>query len=168
MQKFYRSNDESTEELDFFSTAKYLEVDKNTPRESIGADYYELLDKNKKAFAVATTEELPETKMKGGRDSASFVLKILKSNQIKHFKGYTEDDELYIRKVLNLIEEGGLPKQTAKTLIKDLSSETNPLKILAKLKTNIAPEFFKEAIAESAAQTSGPREVILSEYLASK
>lgn len=106
--------------------------------------------------------------MKGGRDSATFILKILKSNQVKHFKGYTDDDELYIRKVINLIEEGALPKQTAKTLAKELSKEPNPLRILARLKTNIAPEFFKEPIAESAAQTSGPREVILSEYLISK
>jgi superfamily II DNA/RNA helicase len=168
LQKFYLSDDQKTEELDFFSAAKYLEVGKNTPRETMGADYYDLLDKNKKAFALATTEEMPETKIKGGRDSASFVLKILKSNQVKHFKGYTEDDELYIRKVMGLIEDGGLPKQTAKTLVKELSKESNPLKILAKLKTNIAPEFFKEPIAESSAQTAGPREVILSEYLLSK
>ena len=168
LQKFYFSDDKSTQELDFLSAAKCLEVEQNTPRQSLGADYYELLDKNKKAFAMATAEELPETKMKGGRDSATFVLKILKSNQIKHYKGYTEDDELYIKEVLNLIEEGGLPKQTAKTLVKELGKETNPLKILAKLKTNIAPEFFKETAAESAAQTSGPREVILSEYLVSK
>ena len=168
LQKFYFSDDKSTQELDFLSAAKCLEVEENTPRQSLGADYYELLDKNKKAFAMATAEELPETKMKGGRDSATFVLKILKSNQIKHYKGYTEDDELYIKEVLNLIEEGGLPKQTAKTLVKELGKETNPLKILAKLKTNIAPEFFKETAAESAAQTSGPREVILSEYLVSK
>lgn len=166
LQKFFLSGDSSTQEQDFLTAAKYLEVTKGTPRQSVGSDYYELLDKNKKAFAMATTEEVPETKMKGGRDSATFVLKILKSNQVKHFKGYTEDDEIYIKEVIDLIEEGGLPKQTAKTLVKELGKETNPLKILAKLKTNIAPEFFKEPIAESAAQTSGPREVILSEYLA--
>ena len=96
------------------------------------------------------------------------MLKILKSNQIKRFKGYTDEDELYVKEVITLIEEGGLPKQTAKTLVKELGNEANPLKILAKLKTNIAPEFFKEPVAESAAQTSGPREVILSEYLVSK
>jgi len=168
LQKFYISDDKATQELDFLSSAKYLEVEQATPKQSIGTDYYKLLDKNKNAFAMATTEEVPETKMKGGRDSATFVLKILKSNQIKHFKGYTDDDELYIKELINLIEEGGLPKQTAKTLVKELSKETNPLKILAKLRTNIAPEFFKEPIAESAAQTSGPREVILSEYLVSK
>ena len=168
LQKFYLADDKKAEELDFFAAVKYLEVSKNTPRQSLAPSYYELLEKNKKAFALATTEEMPEPKMRGGRDSASFVLKILKSNQVKHFKGYTEDDELYIRKVINLIEDGGLPKQTAKTLVKELSKDPNPLKILARLKTNITPEFFKEPVAESAAQTSGPREVILSEYLISK
>ena len=168
LQKFYLAGNRPTEELDFFATVKYLEVDKNTTRQSINPDYYEFLEKNKKAFTQTTTEEVPGTKMKGGRDSATFILKILKSNQVKHFKGYTDDDELYIRKVINLIEEGALPKQTAKTLSKELSREPNPLKILARLKTNIAPEFFKEPIADSAAQTSGPREVILSEYLVSK
>jgi len=168
LQKFYFSDDKSTQELDFLSAAKCLEVEQKTPRQGVGADYYEFLAKNKKVFAMATAEEVPETKMKGGRDSATFVLKILKSNQVKHFKGFTEDDESYVKEVINLIEEGGLPKQTAKTLVKELSKETNPLKILAKLKTNIASEFFKESVADSAAQTSGPREVILSEYLVSK
>jgi len=168
LQKFFLSDDKLTQELDFLSAAKYLEVEQNIPRQSLGSEYYELLDKNKQAFAVATTEETPQIKMKGGRDSATFVLKILKSNQVRHFKGYTEDDESYLKEVINLIEEGALPKQTAKTLVKELSKETNPLKILARLKTNIAPEFFKEPIAESAAQTSGPREVILSEYLMSQ
>jgi len=36
---------------------------------------------------------------------------------------------------------------------------------LAVLQKNIAQEFLQEHLSESAAQTSGPREVILSEYL---
>ena len=165
VQKFYLAAHEQPQELDFFSAAKQLEAEKGTKRENLGPDYYDLLKNNKEAFLLATTEEVPETTMKGGRDSASFVLKILKSNQIRYFKGFTDDDELYIKRVVTLLEEGGLPKQTTKTLAKELSKDGTPLKILAKLKTNIAPDFFKEPLAESAAQTSGPREVILSEYL---
>ena len=168
LQKFYLANSQSTQELDFFSAARQLEVDKDTQRQSLPQDYYDLLDLNKKAFQSATTEEMPEAKMKGGRDTATFVLRFLKSNQIKHFQGYTEDDELYIKQVIKLIEEGGLPKQTTKTLQKELSKELNPIKVLGILKKNIPSEFFKETMAESAAQTSGPREVILSEYLISK
>jgi len=167
LQKFYQVGDVAPEELDFMAAARLLEVDKDTKRRSLSADFYDLLEKNKKEFRAATTEEIPHLKMKGGRDSATFVLRFLKSNEVKHFKGFTDADELYIRKVITLLEEGALPKQTTKTLVKELSKETNPFKILAKLKTNIAPEFFKDTAAESSAQTSGPREVILSEYLIS-
>ena len=165
LQKFYLAQNQSTQELDFFSAARQLEVDEDTQRQALAQDYYDLLEMNRKAFQLATTEEVPETKMKGGRDAATFVLRFLKSNQIKHFQGYTDDDELYIRDVIRLIEEGGLPKQTTKTLQKALSKEINPIKILGILKQNIPSEFFKETMAEGAAQTSGPREVILSEYL---
>jgi len=47
----------------------------------------------------------------------------------------------------------------------ELKQTISPLKILAVLQKNVAPEFLKEHLSESAAQTSGPREVILSEYL---
>jgi len=40
-----------------------------------------------------------------------------------------------------------------------------PLKILSIFRSGIPQEFFKEHISETAAETSGPREVILSEYL---
>jgi hypothetical protein len=43
-----------------------------------------------------------------------------------------------------------------------------PLKVLALLQNNIPNEFLESHIAESAAHTFGPREVILSEYLISE
>jgi len=168
LQKFYLANDQSTQELDFFSAARQFEVDTDTQCQPLPQNYYDLLEVNKKAFQSATTEEVSEMKMGGGRDAATFVLKFLKSNQIKHSQGYTEDDELYRKQVIKLIEEGGLPKQTTKTLQKELSKKLNPLKVLGILKKNIPSDFFKETMAESAAQTSGPREIILSEYLIGK
>lgn len=168
LQKFYLAQNQSTQELDFYSAARQLEVDKDVERQPVPQDYYDLLEMNKKAFELATTEEVPEARMRGGRDTATFVLRFLKSNQIKNFQGYTEDDEIYVKQVIKLIEEGGLPKQTTKTLQKELSKELNPIKILGILKKNIPSEFFKETMAESAAQTLGPREVILSEYLIGK
>ena len=76
---------------------------------------------NKEAFYQTTTEEIEsQPKMRGGRDSATFVLRILKSNQVRYFKGYTEDDELYVQRVARLIEEGALPRQTTKTLVQEI------------------------------------------------
>jgi len=169
LQKFFIVSKEKPQELDFISAAKLLETAQNTKREKLGKDFYELLDKNKKAFELATIEEMPELKMRGGRDTATQMLKILKA--VRDFRKFTEDQELYLRKVMREIEEGGLPKQTTKKTLQELNRELknglNPLRILGVLQKNIPSDLLKEHIAESAAQTLGPREVILSEYFTS-
>ncbi len=168
LQKFFLTDAPTSGELDFLTAAKWFEVEKETPRISMGKDFYPLLDKNKKAFEQATSEERQEFAGKGGRDSAAQIIRILKVKEIRKCKGYIEEDEDYIQKVIRLLEEGGLPKQTAKTVLKSLDQELkngiNPLRIIALLRSNIAPEFFRETMAETAAQTAGPREVILSEF----
>ena len=167
LQKFYQSAGSKTQELDFLAAAAILETGQDTLRRSPCSDYYDLLQKNKEAFQMATTDEdVPEMKMKGGRDVATNLLRILKA--IRRFEKFTDDDELYIQQVMKLIEEGGLPKQTAKHLQKELVHESRPLRILAKLRLNIPAAFFKETLAEQISPNSGTREVILSEYLIGK
>ena len=168
IQKFYLANLSEAKEMDFVQAAKILEAANETEQVKAAAEFYQLLDFNKKEFQFATTDQAMELATKAGRDNASTVLRFLKSKQVKEFKGYTDEDEDYIKSVIKLLEEGGLPKQTTKTLVKELSEETNPLRILGILKTNIPNEFFQDTLAESSAKTSGPREVILSEFLAAK
>jgi len=172
LQKFFLATkkDNDSRELDFITAAKLLETSPNTKRAKLGPEFYELLGENKEAFELATTEEMPEAKARGGRDSATQVLKILKA-VMRDTRKLTDDQEAYLRRVMKELEEGGLPKQTAKTVRKALDQELigleviNPLKVIAVLQTTIPSNLLKEHRSESAAQTSGPREVILSEYL---
>ena len=166
LQKFFVVGKEKPKELDFMSVAKMLETTENIKRENLGKDFYPLLDKNKKAFESITIEEMPELKMRGGRNTATQMLKTLKA--VRDFRKFTDDQELYLRKVMKEIEEGGLPKQTTKKTLQELNKELknglDPLRILTVLQKNIPTDLLKEHISESSAQTSGPREVILSEY----
>lgn len=169
LQKFFLAGKGESEEIDFMGAAGRLETETKTSREKLPADFYDKLEKNKEAFTFTTTEEAEEMKApRGGRDSTVQVLKILKA--IRDFRQYTEDQEAYLKRVMNRLEEGALPKQTAKTVLRALEKELktgnpNPLKVLALLQNNIPDEFLESHIAESAAHTFGPREVILSEYL---
>lgn len=170
LQKFFIvGNKRAAEELDFLRAASFLEADTVEKRQHLGKSFFPLLDDNKEAFRFATTEELEhmETATKG-RDNAVSLLKILRVRDIRQFKGYTEEDEAYIERVIRELQDGGIPKQTLKETMKLLKSEMeggiHPLKILAVLRTSIPEEFFKEILASSAAKTAGPREVILSEY----
>ena len=169
LQKFFTVGANKSEEVDLIRAAGQLESQTKTPREKLPADFYDKLEKNKQAFTFATTEEDVEFKaQRGGSDSTLQVLKILKA--VRDFRQYTEEQEAYLKRVMNRLEEGALPKQTAKTVLKALEKELkigkpNPLKVLALLQNNVPDEFLEGHIAESAAHTSGPREVILSEYL---
>lgn len=167
LQKFFIADDYSSKELDFFDATKVLEARYETPRKNIGTDFYEYLERNKQEFEFATSEVVQESRSTAGRDSASKILRILKTKEIKNFKGFTDEDELYIKQVSILLEEGGLPKQTAKNLHKSLSLEKSPLKMLAHLR-KIPQEYFADNHAERSAKNYGPREVILSEYLTSE
>ena len=167
LQKFFLVGKKPPEELDFISSAKILEADVETPRATLGKDFYDLLEKNKKAFEFATAEEMPEHKARGSRESAAQLLKVLKA--IRDFRQFTDEQEVYLKTLIRQLEEGGLPKQTARKALQEINKELkngiNPLKLLTVLQKNIPSEFLKEHISESAAQTFGPREVILSEFL---
>ncbi|MHA1401440.1 MAG: helicase-related protein [Candidatus Heimdallarchaeaceae archaeon] len=174
LQKFYLiSVKKKPEELDFIQAAKTLESKASEKRYDIDEDFYKLLDENKKAFELATVEELPEIKRKGGRSSESYLLQILKAKNVRRFPGFTDEDEAYLENVIREIEEGGLPKQTTKRLAKQLKEELkkgiNPLKILALLRIHTPEVFLEEMYAgRSSAKIYGPREVILSEYFIGK
>lgn len=151
-------------ELDFFNAAELLRATPEIPREKLQTQFYEYLAKNKHEFIASTIEE-PELipSRRGGRSSEVKLTHIVKA--ILRMKGFTDDDEEYLRKVLNLLEEGILPKQTAKSILKHIGKETNHIKIYGIIRKNISDDFFAQGITEPIGASSGPREVILSEYL---
>ena len=114
LQKFFLATpDNDAIELDFLSAAKLLESTPDDVKEKLPKHFFDLLDRNKEAFIFATTEEMPQQTLRGGRDSAANILRILKAT-LKNTQKLTEEQELYLKKVIIQLEEGGLPRQTAK------------------------------------------------------
>ena len=95
------------------TAAGMLESNPDEKKKKLPVEMYDLLDKNKEAFIIATTDEMTEPQRRRGRDSAANILRILKAT-MKNTQKFTEDQELYLKEVLIQLEEGGLPKQTAK------------------------------------------------------
>lgn len=171
IQKFFMANIAGeSQELDFMSAARTLESNEETKKIDLGNkdNFYKLLDKNKQAFIFATTEELPDTKLRGGRDSVTQILRILRA-ALKDRRQFTDEQELYLKKVIEQLEGGGLPKQTTKETLKALELElkngVNQFKILAVLQNSIPKNLLEGHFAGNSSSAFGKREVILSEYL---
>jgi superfamily II DNA or RNA helicase len=173
LQKFFLATGaDEGRELDFLTAAKLLEATPETARNRIGPAFYELLARNKEAFLFATTEDMPEPASRGGgRDAATQVLRFLKA-AMKDRRQLTDDQEAYIKKVMLRLEEGALPKQTARETLKALSQlkgrDINSLKVLAVVQTTIPARLLEGHYAEHNPQVFGAREVILSLYLTGK
>ena len=169
LQKFFiADNSTHSKELDFISAAKLLESSKEDKKQQLSEHFYELLDKNKNAFLNATIEDIIAPEIRRGRDSALGIRAILKA-AFKNTMQLTDDQELYLKKVLLQLEEGGLPKQTTKETLKALNSlgndVHNPFKVLAVLQTQIPERLLESHYAENKPSVFGKREVILSMYL---
>ena len=111
---------------------------------------------------------MPEPVSRGGRDTATQLFRFLKA-VMKDRRQLTEDQEGYLKKVMLRLDEGALPKQTAKETLKavnDLKGEakTNSLKILGALQSSIPAGLLEGHRAGQAGARTGRREVILSEY----
>jgi len=169
LQKFFITDKMSdAKELDFMDAAGIIESSVEINKQKLGKSFFNLLDKNKDAFIAATTEEMIEPQKRRGRDSATQMLKIIRAT-LKNSQKYTEDQENYLKRVILQLEEGGLPKQTAKETLKSLKALKqdliNPFKVLGTLQTHIPERFLHEHYAEQNPRSFGKREVILSMYL---
>jgi len=142
---------------------KLMRCEPETQRKQIGNDFYRLLDRNKEAFEFATSEaaEVEDS----GRDNSAKILRRLRSRDIRTFKGFTDEDEDFIKQVIRLLEDGALPRPTVKKVYAGVKDEINPLKILGVLKRDVSDHFLRPTRAESSRFSQAPREVILSEYL---
>ena len=165
LEKFFLCGGASEEakELDFMTAAETLKCEPNAKRKQIGNDFYPLLDRNKVAFEFATSEvaEVEET----GRDNSAKILRRLRSREVRTFKGFTDEDEDFIKQIIRLLEDGALPRPTTKKVYAGLKDEINPLKILGILKRDVSAHFLRPTRAEQSRFSQAPREVILSEYL---
>ncbi len=171
LQKFFVANSQNptAQEIDFITAATLLESKEQEPRKSLPREVYNLLDKNKEAFIIATTEEMAEPVKSRGQDNSLRLLKILKANQ-KNTQQLTDEQEQYLQNVIHKLENGSLPRQTVKRTLEKVNQLSgddiqNPIKVLALLQTHISSRLLEEHYAETSSTSTGTREVILSLYL---
>jgi len=163
LRKIFVANEITVEEVDFFRAAEILKSEKDIRREKLDVEFYKYLEANKKEFEDVFREEGEEPKNLSGRSQEAKLIKIIKA--IIKTKEFTDEDEEYLQKVLMLLAEGGIAKATIKRIIKEVGNEINPLKILAKIREGIYSNVFQGTFTNSSADISGPKEIILSEYL---
>ncbi len=171
LDKFFVSADRetATTELDFMSAAMLLKPsDPLEAKQPMPPVFYELLERNRSAFTDATTADITlDAPTHRGNPNDTFILRRLKDNAVRRCQQFMDEDEQFVERVIRLIEDGALPRVTARTVAAALRAPENlpPLKVLGVLRRAIRQELFEINPAIRAGAVVAPREVILSSLL---
>ncbi len=164
LKKFCLASERAVRELTFFAAADCFACEPDTKRMPLPKAFYPLLEKNKQEFDILTSGEILEKAGHASKSNEAYLIKRLKDKEMKHFQGFTDDDEDFLKAVLKAFEEGVIPKNTSKRLKQELEREAHPLKSLAIFRNNIPPTLLTGGQMPRGRELSA-REVILSEYL---
>ena len=172
LQKFFIVQSGTTSissEIDFMEAAKKLVAKQNEKQSKLNKLFYEMLDKNLEMLKKVDEHDIDEYSSKGGSgDNAVRLSKILNAKEIKKYQGFTDDDELYIKRVIDELDSGGIPKKVTQKLYKKIQETPeiiqNPIKILAVLKTTLPDDFLQPTQNDMNKEINSKKEIILSEY----
>jgi len=164
LRKFFIADGQDSKEITFIEAMEQLKADKNTERVDVPKEYYNHLKLNKMQFEYILTEENiidTEKTIKSGNDAR--ILKLLKS--FSNIKTFTDLEEITIKEMRRLWEDGNIPASISKDVIKAIKDLDDPHKIYYAIKETIPDKYFQGRNGNKKIDLSGDIEVVLSEFL---
>jgi superfamily II DNA or RNA helicase len=122
-KKMFKTNGQTTEEIDFFDAIKILEANKAEKPISITEEYYPYLEYNMNEFDKILSS--PETEQKISRNEKTTIKYIDASRKFR--KQLASYDNNYLNKVKELIKEGYISKNQIKKINKELKNSFEKL-----------------------------------------
>ncbi|MCC2706063.1 helicase-related protein [Intestinibacter bartlettii] len=130
IKRFFITNEEMTSELKFIEAIRYFECNENEKKAPISKFYYENLKRNKEGLVISFQEDKIDISpnRKSGKNHNKELLKYLKA--INNYSKFTEFENQRIDKLMCLFEDGVVPKNKLKEIVKMIKGVTNPVEIL--------------------------------------
>ncbi len=130
IKRFFITNEEMTREIKFIEAIRYFECNENEKKAPISKFYYENLKRNKEGLVVSFQEDKIDISpnRKSGKNHNKELLKYLKA--INNYSKFTEFENQRIDKLMCLFEDGVVPKNKLKEIVKMIKGVTNPIEIL--------------------------------------
>lgn len=130
VKRFFITDEEMTREIKFLEAIKYFECDENEKKANISKSYYKNLKRNKEGLVASLHEDIVDVSptRKGGKNHNKELLKYLKA--INHYPKFTEFENQRIDKLMILFEDGVVPKNILKEIVKAVKGVSNPIEIL--------------------------------------
>lgn len=161
-KKVFKTDENGTEEIDFFDAIEILEADEDEKAIPVNPDYYKYLKDNVNAFE--TLLNAPEDQVKLSKNENS-ILKYINFT-LQNKRELTTYDINFLTKVRDLVSEGHITKNQAKTINTKLKTKVKDIfDIIDILRKYINEEDLKTDTAQCIEDcVKEYKQIILSEY----
>lgn len=155
-----------TQQLSFIDAVKYLECEPDEQRINVGSAYYCHYDANNSAFDDSLIQdEVIEVGKAPLRGNDMKVVRILRAMQSE--PTLTDDQEDVISRLLRAYENGDIPQNITKKIVKDLKTLDDLGEAYFTI-TNLVPDQYLYERKDAVLYTEGEKQVVLSCYLKEK
>ncbi len=152
-----------TKQISFMEAVKYLECEPDEERINVGSRYYEDYSANNEAFDASLVQdeviEVGKAPLKGNDLKVVTILKAMQKEPT-----LTDDQEDVIRQLRKAYENGDIPQNITKTIVKELKA-IEDLGTAYFTITNLVPDQYLYERRDAVLHTEGEKQVILSCYL---
>lgn len=163
LKSFYISGEFNSVGLSFMDAMHYLKCEPDEKKISVGSAYYDHYQANSNAFDKALTAEEVITKKKAAiRGNDAIIVKTLKAALVSG--QLTDIQEDIAKRIIKAIENGDIPKNATKEIVKQIKTATNAVAAFAMIRDNIDDTYLYER-KDVVLPNEGKKEVILSCYM---
>lgn len=141
MKRFFISDENDSREMTFLDAMELMESDINEKHHNISNNYYENLQRNKEELVRVLHEESMDISpvRKEGKSHDKTILKTLKA--LNSYPKFTDAEIVKIHKLIDVFEDGAIPSEIGKDIIKTLKDIKNPIEMFNTI-WDLVPELY--------------------------
>lgn len=163
LKTFFKTGGNTTSQISFIDAVEYLKCEPDEEKISVGKNYFQHYDLNNEAFDYSLTEEDIITTQRvavAGNDQK--IIRYLKA--LLSVKGFTDEQEDKIKRMIEVWENGDIPANDTKNILKSIKSIDDPIKAYYQIEGQLDDKYF-EGRKVVASKVDGEKQVILSCYM---
>ena len=160
LKMFFKSEGESTSGISFLEAISLIEATPNDKRVGFSESFFNQLNRNKAAFDDKLIEDdiaVLDKPAVAGNDAK--IIKLLKA--LTRCQKFTEIQENVLQRMIELWQNGEIPANITKDILKLSQSESEELQLFSRIYNRI-PERYFEGRKEKRRISTGEKQVILS------
>ena len=163
LKSFFIANDDFSEQVSFLDAMKYIKSDKDCKTAHIGADYFEHVNANSKAFdKMLEAEIIVSTEKPKLTGNTAKIVNLLRAFQ--SCSTFTDEQLKAINMMIDLWTNGQLSDGISKSILKRVKYMTDPVQMFYEFVSEIPETYMKSGSLETT-RSNEKKEIVLSCYL---